>query len=546
MKGVYTDMNTVYTELFQKLLHEKRFAELSKAASILHPDRGDLVIEEYDGDAPRLFKRNVETYVLCPYKLDVVQESGISRAIETGEIFDDADRVENHADFLQKTIMPMNAMANHGCCEPKKMKIVISGVIGKIGPDGSVSLDTTDMDNGAACIKDLMGCRPGEIESTCDRHLGLTPHEHPMGHAHGPMEYDHTSLPLDVRRDIHDVTKEIDDLLDVSDLSEDELNFDDLEDVEWDDDDDDDDEEHDENKEYDEDDDDENVQEAARTTKRRWKESFLGSLIGVGMLVGLDVLFGVPLTVLEALAVVGVATPLSFTLSNVFSSSHELVKVSNEVLQLISEISETLISDPSNDERTLKQLKKNVRNLRTECGYLMNQVHSRREFNAVKKLALESEAFYGTLKHDYGKIDPKLVTKFIEAMQEAAEVITGKPLKDIGKEEAVSEAVTIMRQPKRLKTLGREIIGYVPTQIMQVQDTHDQMVLAGYVSSQLEKVDFYLNCLDVDDGRYIVPHDKQYLLQMQKDLTDLLQRILRLNPIVKYDRIWKPGIGGVR
>lgn len=360
MKGVYTDMNTVYTELFQKLLHEKRFAELSKAASILHPDRGDLVIEEYDGDAPRLFKRNVETYVLCPYKLDVVQESGISRAIETGEIFDDADRVENHADFLQKTIMPMNAMANHGCCEPKKMKIVISGVIGKIGPDGSVSLDTTDMDNGAACIKDLMGCRPGEIESTCDRHLGLTPHEHPMGHAHGPMEYDHTSLPLDVRRDIHDITKEIDELTDVSDLSEDELNFDDLEDVEWDDDDDDDDED-----EY---------------------------------------------------------------------------------------------SDDENFE----------------------------------------------------------------------------------------EAVTIMRQPKRLKSLGREVISYIPTQIMQVQDTHDQMVLAGYVSSQLEKVDFYLNCLDVDDGRYIVPHDKQYLLQMQKDLTDLLQRILRLNPIVKYDRIWKPGIGGVR
>jgi hypothetical protein len=129
----------------------------------------------------------------------------------------------------------------------------------------------------------------------------------------------------------------------------------------------------------------------------------------------------------------------------------------------------------------LKQLKKNVKNLQTECGYLMNQVHSRREFNAVKKLALEAEAFYETLKHDYGKIDPKLVTKFIEAMQEAAEVITGKPLKEIGKEEAVSEAVTIMRQPKRLKPIGREIISYIPNEITQIQDTHDQMVLAGYV-----------------------------------------------------------------
>ena len=63
-------------------------------------------------------------------------------------------------------------------------------------------------------------------------------------------------------------------------------------------------------------------------------------------------------------------------------------------------------------------------------------------------------------------------------------------------------------------------------------------MLAGYCSAKLELVDFYLNCIDTQDPRYLVPHNKQYLTQMQTELNDLLKRILQIKPINKYDRIW--------
>lgn len=362
-----------YTQLLQTLMHDKKFDQLTKAASLLHPDRDALCVMEYDGSDVRLFKRDDQVCIMCPYTMDYIQENAIARSIETGDIFEDADDVDRHAEFLQRTMLPCDAMANKNCAQPKKMKIIISGVIGRMNQDGSCELSQTDMDNGAEFIKDILNCKPGKVEDTCDAHLGMHQYEHELGHAHGPMHFKHDSLPLDIRKDIHDLTKEIDEISDDEDLSEYELDDSDFEPLQFDDKDDhdeyddneDDDKEHDDDDENEDDEDDENVQ----------------------------------------------------------------------------------------------------------------------------------------------------------------------------------ESVQLMQQPKRLKAIGREIISYIPTEIMQVQDTHDQMVLVGYLSSKLERVDFYLNCLDTDNGRYIVPHDRQYLLNMQRELTDLLQRVLRLKPVTKYERIWKPSMG---
>ena len=373
-------MDGMHTRLFQHLVANKLYDQLTNATGVLHPKRPTLVVSEYDGSDARLFNRGDQIDLLLPYERSCVMESAIARAIETGEIFDDADDIDRHADYIQKTVLPMDAMSHANCMEPKKMKIVITGVIGRVGDNGRAEITVDDMNNGVSFVKDLMNHHQHDsIEGLCDHHFGMHHHDH--DHCCDDMEYDHTSLPLDIRRDIHELLAEIDSIDDVSDLDEEELTFDDIEPLKFDDDHDDSDDDDDDDKYDDEDSDDDDDDD-----------------------------------------------------------------------------------DEDND--------------------------------------------------------------------------------DDDDDEYSMESVNIPIQPKRLKPMGREIISYIPNEITQIQDTHDQMVLAGYVSSKLERVDFYLNCIDTDDPRYIVPHDRQYLLTMQSQLTDLLQRILKIRPVIKYDRIWKPSIGG--
>lgn len=98
------------------------------------------------------------------------------------------------------------------------------------------------------------------------------------------------------------------------------------------------------------------------------------------------------------------------------------------------------------------------------------------------------------------------------------------------------------RRPKKLKPIPRDVISYIAIELNAIQDTNDQAMLSGYTCSKLELVDFYLNCIDTQDERYIVPHPRQYLITMQSQLNDLLTKILRIKPINKNDRVWQVNV----
>ena len=470
-------MDSIKTALFQKLVHDKKYDELSRMCGVIHGNSEKLVITEYAGSEPRLFKRDDEINLLCPVEMDAVMESGVARAIETGEIFDDADAVDRHADFIQKTMLPMNAIANANVEEPKKMKIVVASVIGRMNPDGRVELSGSDMDRGADVVKDIMahhhhhgdfgGNHLGDI---CSKHIGCD---------------GHMSMPLNIRKDMFSLSKEIDSIADIDDLEENELepsdiDFDDIKtkdegmeeqrDYSVDDDDDDEKDTDETDDEKDSDDDDETVQEGSFTPA-------IGNLM-------------------------------------------------NQVMQIVGDAFEFF-----GGSFVPKFMMQSKENKDVEIDVVANGAN------------IEVTPKYKGIPDYMKKRKGLAVSRAVNAIVEVAKEFLQEHLsQQQAKPAMATESVTIFKQPRRLKALGREIVSYIPTQIMQVQDTHDQMVLVGYVASQLEKVDFYLNCLDTDDGRYIVPHDKNYLLTLQKELTDLLQRIMKLNPIVKYDRVWKPGI----
>lgn len=99
-----------------------------------------------------------------------------------------------------------------------------------------------------------------------------------------------------------------------------------------------------------------------------------------------------------------------------------------------------------------------------------------------------------------------------------------------------------LRRPKKLKPIPRDVVAYITVEINAIQDANDQAMLSGYTCAKLELVDFYITCLDTNDDRYIVPHTRQYLVQMQNDLNRLLTRILQLRPINKSNRMWKVNV----
>lgn len=116
---------------------------------------------------------------------------------------------------------------------------------------------------------------------------------------------------------------------------------------------------------------------------------------------------------------------------------------------------------------------------------------------------------------------------------------THAPVMSAVKMESFQEGFGLLR-PKKLKAIDiRSIVSYVTVEMNAIKDSNDQAMLSGYVCSKLELIDFYITVLDTHDDRYVVPHSRQYLVDGQKQLSDLLTQILKIRPINRGDRVWK-------
>lgn len=110
-------------------------------------------------------------------------------------------------------------------------------------------------------------------------------------------------------------------------------------------------------------------------------------------------------------------------------------------------------------------------------------------------------------------------------------------------EDEIVEEGFISKRPKKLKPLkARETVSYITVELNAIRDANDQAMLSGYICSKLELVDFYINCLDTQDDRYVVPHNRAYLVQFQTDLNRLLTQVLAIKPINKQDRLWQVNV----
>lgn len=317
-------MISMRRDVLNNIMKNKRYDIIQEAVDIIHPNQKPVTVYEYAGSDVRMINDDKTIRIMCPKDMTPVQENAVTDAIESGAIFDDSETINNTAEYIERTAVPVNAMNNKGYDEPKQMKIVLTGILNKMDED-DCHFKTTDggIESAHNFIKDIVCC-------------------------------DHK----DDQKILHILYHH---------LGEDEFN------------------------------------------------SFHPHMRG------------------------------------------DLMKLRDEI-EAIQDISpEDYVTDDDYE---------------FECDLPVQ------------------EGF-------------------------------------------------LSKKPKKLKPLPRSIIAYITTEMNAIQDSNDQAMLSGYTCAKLEMVDFYLNVIDTQDERYIVPHTRQYLVTMQNELNQLLIQILRIKPINRNDRVWQ-------
>ena len=480
----------MHNQIIRQLMHNRKYAAITEFAKINNDDRNEsIIVSEYLGDEPRLMIRDNEIHILCPKEMTVVQEDGIADSIANGTIFDDASLLNDQADYMRRTILPMNAIANKHGIEPKKIRVLITGVMGRINDDGNIEISFGDVENGKNFLDDITSGRGCEhVNKMCDHYLGL---KNDTDRMEG-----HCSLPLDIRRDIHELTKEIDSITDVS--PEDEVTEDDFDPFD---------------KKYDM----EKIESDPETIDESDKSDTEDEFESEEPDVDEDD-------------------------AEVDSGDDDNMKEKEED----DNESESDEKEEDEDESSEEDSKESTEEDEDEES-VTNDEDEESEFEEDEDddSALDNESEEKDKKKTKKKSekksikDKKKVEKKAEkkAERDAEEIENSEDMDDEDDESYVGESF-LSRHPKRLKPIERSIISYITVELNAIKDSNDQAMLAGYCSAKLELVDFYLNCIDTQDPRYLVPHNKQYLTQMQTELNDLLKRILQIKPINKYDRIW--------
>lgn len=319
-------MNGFGSDMVKAFLENGKFKAITEYAKIKHPNRKRrVIVDSYKGTTIRAYTTEDHIHLLYPNDVTEIQLESVADAIAKGTIFDDAEELDNHATGVMMQNLPCNAMTRCGIDTPKHLKIILTGVMGKMSDDGTLEIDL-GVQNGNNFMTQLKE-PDAEVEKLTDHYLDTR---------------DHTSLPTDLKDDIRETKHEVNDIKNLEDQSP--VDDDDFE------------------------------------------------------------------------------------------------------------------EDDFNPEEHVEQ-----------------------------------EAFFA-------------------------------------------------RRPKKLKPIPRDVVAYITVELNAIQDSNDQAMLAGYTCSKIELVDFYLTCLDMNDDRYVVPHSKQYLTQMQTDLNKLLSQILKVKPINRSQGIWKRNV----
>lgn len=88
---------------------------------------------------------------------------------------------------------------------------------------------------------------------------------------------------------------------------------------------------------------------------------------------------------------------------------------------------------------------------------------------------------------------------------------------------------------KKLKKIPRDIVAYVQIEGEAIKDANDKMMIASYCLGKIEIVEWYIELIDSGSKKYIVPHQKPYLVSLRTQLLAAYKKIMD-TPIPKIDQ----------
>lgn len=79
---------------------------------------------------------------------------------------------------------------------------------------------------------------------------------------------------------------------------------------------------------------------------------------------------------------------------------------------------------------------------------------------------------------------------------------------------------------KKLKKIPRDLIPYITIEAESIKDANDKYMIASYCTSKIEIVEWYIELLDTNNPKYIVPHPRPYLVNMRTQLLACYKKIM--------------------
>ena len=79
---------------------------------------------------------------------------------------------------------------------------------------------------------------------------------------------------------------------------------------------------------------------------------------------------------------------------------------------------------------------------------------------------------------------------------------------------------------KKLKKIPYDVVSYVLIEAEGIKDANDKQMISSYCLGYLEKVNWYLELLEVGSKKYDVPQSKAQLEQLRDQLMDAHKKIM--------------------
>jgi len=79
---------------------------------------------------------------------------------------------------------------------------------------------------------------------------------------------------------------------------------------------------------------------------------------------------------------------------------------------------------------------------------------------------------------------------------------------------------------KRLKDIPNDLVTYITIEGEAVKDKNDKLLITSYAQGKLKTIDWYIQLIDARSEKYIVPHSRDYLVDVRNQIRAAVNRIM--------------------